>query len=139
MKKGNKLSKSDKVFLIAFIAFVAGVFWVSTSPLSFYLATGLPFTIYYDLPEPEPREVTDCYALGGICVPVEQGCGDDYFDYGLCKEGQICCLEDKCLSTGGRWSYETQRYSAKPTFLKKCLCPKPLEYDIKNGCTKVYR
>lgn len=136
MVKRNKLSTGDKVFFIVLILFLVAILWVSISPVSFYLATGLPFITYYELPEPEPKEVQKCHDLNGICIDINIGCDlKSYFEYGVCKEQQICCIPDRCTPTKGRWAFEKVGPSS---FSRKCLCPRPLEYDVKKGCSVVY-
>lgn len=72
----------------------------------------------------------DCYAISGKCIPINQGCGDN-LEYGACTNNLVCCVEDKCESTGGKWVFHKRNDNV---FEKTCVCPNGEEYNMRLGC-----
>jgi len=84
----------------------------------------------------EPINIGECNQMGGVCIPLNQQCpSTNNIEYGKCDNYKKCCVEDRCLSSGGKYEFSfSQKNETRVIFLQQCICPKGYN-EINGECT----
>lgn len=102
-----------------------------------YGNSGTLFTAATNPGIPEPINIKQCSFLDGVCVPVQQD-NKGLVEFGRCSSSTKCLLEENCMSSGGRYVFNPTEIGNRVVFEKICECPKPLRFDVTEGCRQVF-
>jgi len=122
-------NKQKNIVLLSMISVLGWLLFLSAVSPIFLTTT-------FSMSTPEPLNIGECNQMEGICMPLNQQCPfTKSIEYGKCDNYKKCCVEDKCLSSGGSYKFSfSQKNETRVIFLQQCICPKGYK-EINGGCT----